>query len=183
MRDGSTSSFDVRAKRLLQTHPHTPRKINTQLILSSIRNRLVSSSLIIGLLGILVGSLRLQRDETTWISSISSVFGLIGGVIFLLLPLYTVWYNRNALRYGRLGEAQVTEVYKKYAAMTASVYPLVTGEYRVSVDGETFSLRFKLNYHWSDRVEEGTIVPVLLHPSERKVLLELNPNLLEEDVI
>jgi len=108
---------------------------------------------------------------------------LIGGVIFLLLPLYTVWYNRNALRYGRLGEAQVTEVYKKYAAMTASVYPLVTGEYRVSVDGETFSLRFKLNYHWSDRVEEGTIVPVLLHPSERKVLLELNPNLLEEDVI
>jgi hypothetical protein len=180
------------AYRYVSTQPLPPRTNSTRFFrfYRASPKILMSLLFILFLLSIIVYQYHDAPSEARWVKYLV-VLGLNIGVIQLLLvdvvrPLYFWWYG---LRYGRYAVARIALVEQAYQYSTYAF----RGSWEIVVDHTTHTVAFFISRlgsgEWITRLDVGSRVHVLLHPTKPEVLVAFGivdaqlPSLVDTDQV
>jgi hypothetical protein len=161
-----------------------PRRLNAWAVLrAQLSARTLYSILFVPMTLAIAVYMQSQRPDASTVDLRYYIALAFGPMIFigilvseLLTPLSRWWY---ALRYGRYRVARVIQVERR----TVYYRPVLTGEWCFAIAGRTQNVPFRLDSYesgaWIGRLEAGSLVHVLLHPTKPKVLMAIG--LVDED--
>ncbi|NOK63207.1 MAG: hypothetical protein GFH27_549323n67 [Chloroflexi bacterium AL-W] len=157
--------------------PRPPRRLDKDFVSAVLLDKTEIFGFLFGLMVFLSGmGLFLFFDLSDRLTLLCAVLALIAGALLMSTPFIAVWQWWRALRYGRLGYAEVIEVVRhgqNRSSFTAMDHGTLLGTWQVDLGTETLEMPFKLERPWNGKVIEGVEVIVLVHPSQPKVLFPL----------
>ena len=157
---------------LTTEQPRPPRRLDTDFVSAVLLDKAEIFVFLFGFGGVLCGVLILLTSSFL----LYGLAALATGALLMSTPFIAVWQWWRALRYGRLGYAEVIEVVRhnqNRSSFAAMDHGTLLGTWQVDLGTERFEAPFKLERPWNGKVIEGVEVVVLVHPTQPKVLFPL----------
>lgn len=175
----SYQAFEQYSRILVREQPSTPRRYTLAILRHIVFHPIAITGFFFGCAALWASITLFVPPQINLVRFVFfGIIPIIFGIIMVCGPLIGAWNYHYALRHGHLAVARVTELDLQGAGASfetfqGATYGSARGQWVVRGPRETFTVPFRIERPWATQLRVGSSVPVLVHPTKPRVLLEL----------